>query len=104
MVVRQQYLFAVKVSRVEILMSVLSRAMMKNMVKVAIKEMAERRGITSCYQLMKALNIPPSLAAKWFNNDLESISIRTLDRLYTALRCKPSDLLRYEPDHGKADD
>jgi DNA-binding Xre family transcriptional regulator len=78
--------------------------MIKRMVKVAIKEMAERRGITSSYQLMKALNIPPSQAAKWFNNDLESISMRTLDKLCSALRCKPSDLLRYEPDNGKAED
>jgi DNA-binding Xre family transcriptional regulator len=78
--------------------------MIKRMVKVAIKEMAEKRGITSSYQLMKALNIPPSQAAKWFNNDLESISLRTLDKLCQALRCKPNDLLRYEPEQGKADD
>jgi DNA-binding Xre family transcriptional regulator len=78
--------------------------MIKRMVKVAIKEMAERRGITSSYRLMKALNIPPSQAAKWFNNDLESISLRTLDKLCRALRCKPNDLLRYEPDNSKAED
>jgi DNA-binding Xre family transcriptional regulator len=85
-------------------MCVISCAMMRRMIKVAIKEMAERRGITSSYQLMKALNVPPSQAVKWFNNDLESISMRTLDRLCQALRCKPSDLLRYEPDQSKADD
>jgi len=72
------------------------------MIKVAIREMAERRGITSSYQLMKALNIPPSQAAKWYNNDLESISMRTLDKLCAALRCKPNDLLRYEADHDGA--
>jgi DNA-binding Xre family transcriptional regulator len=78
--------------------------MIKRMVKAAIKEMAERRGGASSYQLMKAHNIPPSRAAKWFNNDLESISIQTLDKPCSALRCKPNDLLRYEPDNGKAED
>lgn len=78
--------------------------MIERMIKVAIKEVAEKRGITSSYQLMKALNIPPSQASKWFNNDLESISMRTLDRLCQSLRCKPNDLLRYEPDQGNADD
>lgn len=70
--------------------------MIKPMITVAIKEVAEKRGITSSYQLMKLLNVPPSQALKWYSNDLESISIRTLDKLCEALRCKPSDLLRYE--------
>jgi DNA-binding Xre family transcriptional regulator len=78
--------------------------MIKRMVKVAIREMAEKRGITSSYQLMKALNVPPAQASKWFNNDLESISLRTLDKLCHALRCKPNDLLRYEPEPGKTDE
>jgi DNA-binding Xre family transcriptional regulator len=72
--------------------------MMKRMIKVAIKEVAEKRGITSSYQLMKLMNVPPSQAVKWFKNDMESISIRTLDKLCRALKCKPSDLLRYTPD------
>jgi DNA-binding Xre family transcriptional regulator len=76
---------------------------MKRMIKIAIKEMAEKRGITSSYQLMKALNVPPSQAVKWFSNDMESISIRTLDRLCRALKCKPSDLLKYTPDEEAVD-
>jgi len=72
--------------------------MIEVMIKVAIREMAEKRGITTAYQLQKALDVPPSQAAKWFNNDLESISLRTLDRLCVTLRCKPNDLLRYEPE------
>lgn len=76
--------------------------MIKRMITVAIREVAEKRGITSSYQLMKLLSVPPSQAAKWFNNDLESISIRTLDKLCAALRCKPSDLLKYEADKEEA--
>lgn len=74
--------------------------MIQAMITVAIKEMAEKRGVTSSYQLMKLLDVPPSQALKWFNNDLESISLRTLNRLCTALKCKPNDLLRYQAEDG----
>lgn len=77
--------------------------MIKRMVKVAIREVAEKRGVTSSYQLMKLMNVPPAQAAKWFKNDMESISIRTLDKLCRALKCKPSDLLRYTPDEEPVD-
>jgi DNA-binding Xre family transcriptional regulator len=73
------------------------RATMRRMVTVAIREVAQKRGITTAYQLQKALEVSPSVAAKWFRNDLQMIGIDTLDRLCAALRCKPNDLLRYEP-------
>src|SRR5262249_36236918 len=97
----RQLLFAEKIACAGIFLSVISWAMMKTMIKVAIREMAEKRGITSSYQLMKALNVPPSQAVKWFNNDLESISLRTLDRLCVLLKCRPNDLLKFEPDAEK---
>jgi putative transcriptional regulator len=68
------------------------------MVTPSIKEMAQRRGITTAYQLQKALNVSPSLAAKWFNNDLKMIGLDTLNRLCAVLNCKPNDLLKYQPD------
>ena len=71
------------------------------MITVSIREVAEKRGIMTAYQLQKALNVSPSLAAKWFSNELKMIGIETLDRLCTALRCKPNDLLRYEPNNGE---
>ena len=77
--------------------------MIKPMITVAIKEVAEKRGITSSYQLMKLLNVPPSQALKWYSNNLESISIRTLDKLCAALHCKPSDLLKYEQQETGSD-
>ncbi len=71
------------------------------MIKVAIKEIAEKRGIASSYQLMKLLDVPPSQALKWYRNELQSISIATLDRLCIALKCKPNDLLRFETEGDK---
>jgi hypothetical protein len=38
---------------------------MGGMVKVAIREMVEKRGMTNAYQLQKATGVQPSMAAKW---------------------------------------
>ena len=72
--------------------------MIESMITVAIREQAEKRGITTAYQLQVATGAPPSMAAKWFRNDMQSIGVKTLDRLCTVLKCKPNDLLKYEPD------
>ena len=71
------------------------------MITVAIREMAEKRGLTTAYQLQKATGVQPTVAAKWFKNDLKMIGIESLDRLCVALKCKPNDLLKYEPDAGE---
>jgi DNA-binding Xre family transcriptional regulator len=68
------------------------------MITLAIREQAEKRGITTAYQLQKATGAQPSMAAKWWKNDLEKIGIKTLDLLCTVLKCRPNDLLKYEPD------
>lgn len=70
---------------------------MPHMITVAIREMAEKRGITTAYQLQKALNVSPSLAAKWWRNDMKMIGIETLNSLCELLKCKPNDILRFEP-------
>jgi DNA-binding Xre family transcriptional regulator len=60
--------------------------------------MAEKRGITTAYQLQKATGVQPSMAAKWWRNDLQMIGISTLNLLCGVLKCKPNDILRYEAD------
>lgn len=75
--------------------------MMYGMITTRIKEMAEKRGITTAYQLQKATDLPPSMAARLFRDEVDMIALRTLDRLCTALKCKPNDLLKYEPNAGE---
>jgi len=72
-----------------------------NVVKVAIREMAQRRGLTTAYQLQKLAGVQPNLAAKWYRNDLKSIGIETLNLLCRVLNCLPSDLLIYTPDNDE---
>jgi putative transcriptional regulator len=68
------------------------------MITVAIREQAEKRGITTAYQLQKATGVQPTVAARWFRNDLKMIGIDSLDRLCKALKCKPNDILKFESD------
>ncbi len=68
---------------------------------LTIREAAEKRGITSSYQLMKALNIPPGHASKLWKGEMRMIGLDTVDALCAALKCKPGDLIKYEPDSGK---
>ncbi|MBA2750522.1 MAG: helix-turn-helix domain-containing protein [Tatlockia sp.] len=72
------------------------------MIKVSIKEIAIKNGIKTAYQLQKLMNLQPSMAAKWFKNDLKMIGIESLNSLCEALDCEPSDILKYTPSKGKA--
>ncbi len=71
------------------------------MIKISIREMAIKKGITTAYQLQKKMNLQPSMAAKWFKNDLKMIGIESLNSLCEALDCEPSDILKYTPSKGK---
>jgi DNA-binding Xre family transcriptional regulator len=68
------------------------------MIKPNIKEIAEKNGITTAYQLQKLLGIQPSLAAKWYKNDLKMIGFDSLNTLCTAFNCLPSELVVFTPD------
>lgn len=69
------------------------------MITITIKEAAEKRGVTTAYQLQKEAQLPPSMAARLWKGDMEMIGISTLNTLCNALKCKPSDLLKFTPDN-----
>jgi DNA-binding Xre family transcriptional regulator len=66
------------------------------MITPRIKEVCQKRGITTAYQLQKALPAAPSVAARLWAGEFERVDLTTLDRLCTLLRCKPNDLLAHE--------
>jgi DNA-binding Xre family transcriptional regulator len=68
------------------------------MMRLAIREVAERRGVKNAYQLQKALEVPPSVAARLWKSEMRMIGLDTLDLLCSRLKCKPNDLLKFEPD------
>lgn len=69
--------------------------------RLRIREAAEKRGVTSSYQLMKALNIPPGHASKLWKGEMRMIGLDTIDALCNALQCKPGELFDHSPDGAK---
>jgi DNA-binding Xre family transcriptional regulator len=71
------------------------------MIIVTIRERAEKCGISNAYQLQKAMEVSPTLAARLWSGEFDMIGVKTtLDRLCRVLRCQPDKLLKYVPDEG----
>ena len=70
------------------------------MITPNVRAMAEKRGMTTAYQLQLALKAPPSMAAKLWKGEFTRIDLATIDRLCELLKCRPNDLLKYEPGGG----
>ena len=67
-----------------------------------IRAVAEARGVTSSYQLMKLMGIPPGHASKLWKGEMRMIGLDTIDALCSALRCKPGELFDYSPEATNA--
>ncbi len=63
------------------------------MVKLRIQEMAIKRGITTAYQLQKAMDVHPGMAARLWKEETEMIALKTIDSLCEVLDCEPGDLI-----------
>lgn len=71
--------------------------MLLYMVILTIQQAAKKRGITSSYQLMKLLNVPPGTAARLWRSEMKMVSLETLERLCEALDCELIELLSRVP-------
>ena len=71
---------------------------MRFMIVVTIRARAEKCGITTAYQLQKAMEVSPTIAARLWRGDFDKLGVVTLDRLCNALRCQPEKLLKHVPD------
>ena len=63
------------------------------MVELRIQEVAMKRGITTAYQLQKAMGSHPAMAARLWKGDMDRIGLQTIDALCEALDCEPGDLI-----------
>jgi DNA-binding Xre family transcriptional regulator len=71
---------------------------MHGVITVKIAELAAKRGITTAYQLQKALNVPPAMAAKLWKGEFKMIGLETLNKLCNVLCCEPHQILAFKPD------
>lgn len=67
--------------------------MLDSVIKVCIREVAEKKGVKTAYQLQKLCDVQPAVAAKWYKNDLKSIAIESLDLLCKKLGCNVEEIL-----------
>ncbi|HYL99486.1 MAG TPA: helix-turn-helix transcriptional regulator [Blastocatellia bacterium] len=67
------------------------------MIEFRIREVAKKRGITSAYQLQKAMGIHPGAASRLWNR-AEGLNFKTLEAICRTLKCKPGDLFVLKPD------
>jgi DNA-binding Xre family transcriptional regulator len=63
------------------------------MIELRIREIAEVQGITTAYQLQKAMSYPPNMAARLWRGNMKMIGLETIDKLCEVLGCEPSDLI-----------
>lgn len=61
--------------------------------RTRVREMAVKRGIKTAYQLQKAANLHPSMAARLYKDNAKGASWSTLDLVCDALDCDISDIL-----------
>jgi DNA-binding Xre family transcriptional regulator len=71
------------------------------MIELRIKEVAQKRGLTTAYQLQKMLGCPPSAAARLWRSDQKMVSLDTIDILCQVLECEPADLIVRVADRKK---
>ncbi len=72
------------------------------MIVFRIRELAEKKGLKTAYQLQMAMNIPPVTASRWWNNSqMKHIEMASLERLCDYFGCEPGDIIVRVADTNK---
>jgi len=66
--------------------------------RLIVREVAEREGITNPYELSKRARLPYETCRALWNENSNMIALKTLERLCTILKVRPSQLIEYEPE------
>jgi DNA-binding Xre family transcriptional regulator len=66
------------------------------MVKLVVKDVAERAGIKTAYELAKRTEIPLRSAYRIWHGGATMLGLDTIDRLCYALEVRPAQLFEYE--------
>lgn len=70
-------------------------------IKIKVAEESTKRGIVNAYQLQKAMESSPAMAARLWRGDFKMIGISTLNKLCEVLNCQPGQLFTYVSDSDK---
>lgn len=70
----------------------------RNMLKMIVREVAERAGITNPYQLAEAAQLPYETCRLIWTGKSTRIDLRTIERLCTVLGVVPGQLFDFKPE------
>jgi Cro/C1-type HTH DNA-binding domain len=68
------------------------------MIKVKVREIAEKFNITTAYQLQVFADFYPDKAAYLWKGDVKRADLSTLNKLCNLFKCTPNDILEFTPD------
>jgi DNA-binding Xre family transcriptional regulator len=66
--------------------------------RLIVREVAEREGIKTPYELSKLARLPYETCRALWNEQSNMIALKTLERLCTVLKVRPSQVIEYEPE------
>ena len=66
------------------------------MIRLVVKEAAERAGCETMYQLMKATNLPWETVRRLWRGQTIEINLTTLDKLCQGLDAEPGDFFLFK--------
>lgn len=72
------------------------------MVSLVVKEVAQRAGIKSAYELAQKTEIPVRSVYRIWDGTASMLGLDTIDRLCYALQVPPAQLFDYQPTPPKA--
>jgi DNA-binding Xre family transcriptional regulator len=73
----------------------------RGMIRLIVREVAERAGIKSGYELMQKTGLPPNTANSLWKGTVKRIDISTLDRLCIAFDVPPAQLFEFRREAPK---
>jgi DNA-binding Xre family transcriptional regulator len=66
--------------------------------RLIVREVAEREGIKTPYELSKLARLPYETCRALWNEQSNMIALKTLERLCTVLKVRPSQVIEFEPE------
>lgn len=72
------------------------------MIKVRIREIAEKHNITTAYQLQVFTGFYPDKAAYLWKGEMKRADLSTLNTLCNLFKCTPNDILEFTPDEPES--
>lgn len=71
------------------------------MIKLRIKELAQEKGLKQ-YELAEKSGVTPQLLSRYWNNNMQRVSLEHLDLIARVLGVKPGELIVSEETDGDA--